>query len=90
MRVPIGPYACASVRTCGCGAAVVDTVEQGFHEEHLELQQSEVDGGTAHGLIGGSDDARRSGDRSAMGGVALRIGGGAAVHTVQSYSKITV
>ena len=50
----------------------MDTVEQGFHEEHLELQQSEVDGGTAHGLIGGSDDARRSGDRSAMGGVALR------------------
>ena len=37
-------------------AAVVDSVEQGFHEEHLELQQAEVDGATAHGLWGQPED----------------------------------
>ena len=37
-------------------SAEVSDVPEAFHEEHLELQQSEVDGATAHGLIGGEDD----------------------------------
>ena len=36
-------------------SAVVDTVEQGFHEEHFELQSSEVDDIRGAGLWAGGD-----------------------------------
>ena len=41
---------------------IVDTVEQGFHEgyRYLELQQCEVDGAAAHGLIMPTDDPRQT------------------------------
>ena len=39
-------------------AAVVDTLEQGFHEEHLELQQSELS--QARTWFDAADEGERS------------------------------